>query len=192
MIDEILQLSTNIKATKGKILISEPMLQDESFQKSVIYLCGYDDHESFGFVLNNKSNQDLSVFFPELNSKNFPLYVGGPVDLDSFHMIHTHSELIGGEEIDNKIFWGGDIEQAIENIKLGKIDSESIRFFLGYSGWGEGQLDAELDMNSWLVSHCSQEFVFRNTSSNLWKDAITNLGEKFKQLLFIPQNPQFN
>ena len=192
MIDDLLHYKTNVKINAGKLLISEPMLQDKSFQKSVIYMCHHDAKESVGYVLNQKAELDLSQYITELNGIYFPLHVGGPVGLDSLHIIHTASDIIGGDAIADNIYWGGDLESAIENIKLGKITPQNCKFFIGYSGWSEGQLDAELDMNSWLVSDATNALVFETNEALLWKESIAALGNKFNPLLYVPLSPELN
>ncbi len=192
MIDDLLHYKTNIKLSAGKLLISEPMLQDKCFQKSVIFVCHHDAKESVGYVFNRKAENDLSYYLSELNGIYFPLYIGGPVALNSLHIIHTVPELIGGGVIQDTIYWNGDLESAIENIKLGKITTQNCKFFLGYSGWSEGQLDAELDMNSWLVSNANQEIIFNVDDELIWKEAIAGLGKKFNPLLYVPMSPDLN
>lgn len=192
MIEDLLQYKTDIKISSGKLLISEPMLQDKAFQKSVIYVCHHDAKESVGYVLNQQAGHSLNDYIQELNGIYFPLFIGGPVGPDSLHILHNVPELIGGDLIADNMYWGGDLEMAIEQIKLGKVTPSNCKFFIGYSGWGEGQLDAELDMNSWLVAHSSRDIMFEIESSQLWKAAISTLGKKFNPLLFIPMNPELN
>ena len=192
MMGDILHYKTDITAGSGKLLISEPMLQDQSFQKSVVFMCHHDENESLGYIINKRADLDLSHFIPELKHIAFPLHIGGPVALDSLHLLHTVPDLIGGDLIDHHIYWGGDLELAIENILLGKINSRNCKFLIGYSGWSEGQLDAELDMDAWLVSNASVSLVFETEESLLWKKSIAGLGQKFNPLLHVPMNPELN
>lgn len=192
MFEDIINRQSPSRPAKGKILISEPMMQDKSFQRSVIYLCHHNEEESVGYILNRPSDQPLSFVVKELEGMDFPVHFGGPVDLNSLHFIHTYPDWLGGEEVDDSIFWGGDLEQAIEYIKLGKITEEGIRFFIGYSGWSAGQLDAEMDMQSWLVSSVNPNFLFNTSNEALWKASVQTLGESYKPLLFVPEDPQLN
>ena len=176
MINDLLQYTSGIAHEAGKLLISEPMLADPNFQRSVIYLCHHDASESVGYVLNRQSPQDLSVFLEELNGQYFPLYIGGPVAVDSLHFIHSLPDVLGGTQVKDNVYWGGDLEQAVEGIRLGKVTPANCRFFLGYSGWGEGQLDAEMDMNSWLVAESNSELIFHTHDNALWKKAVMSLG----------------
>lgn len=192
MQDITLTYKTELKAGPGKILISEPMLQDACFQRSVVYLCHHDTTESVGYVINKKADHQLSDYIDELQGTDFPLYTGGPVGLSTLHIIHVIPEFIGGEAIQDGIFWGGEIDQAIDHILAGRITPKTCKFFIGYSGWSEGQLDAELDMNAWLVSEGSKTLLFDQPHDSIWQKAVTDLGSRFNPLLFMPMKPEYN
>lgn len=192
MYDKLIQVKTDIPAGPGKLLISEPMMQDRSFQKTVVLLTHHEPAESMGFVLNKDAEQDLSAFIAELEGFSFPLYIGGPVGNNSLQFIHTRPELLGGQCIHEDIYWNGDFQLAFEYIKKGNISSADCRFFMGFSGWGENQLQDELDSNSWLVAHCSDELLFHTEAASLWGNAIRSLGVNFKPLLFVPESPELN
>jgi putative transcriptional regulator len=191
MIDDILHYKTNVTLGSGKLLISEPMLLDENFQRTVIYMCHHDANESVGYVLNRLASHTLSHYIDSLHGIDFPLHIGGPVDLHTLHFIHTMPD-IQGTHIGDNIYWSGDLEQAFEYIKLGKITEQNCKFFLGYSGWGKGQLDAEMDMKSWIVANANADLIFNTQEELLWKSTIESLGPKYKNLLFVPQDPTMN
>jgi putative transcriptional regulator len=191
MIEDLLPNKTDIEAGAGKLLISEPFLQDKSFHRSVVFLCHHDAKESVGYIVNKMSGQYLSEFVPDIHIP-VPVYFGGPVGLDTLHMVHTIPHLIGGDKVQEDLYWGGDMESAIENIKLGKLHTQNCKFFIGYSGWGEGQLQAELDMKAWLVAHSNPALIFAEEGNELWHTAIAQLGKRFNPLLFMPDRPELN
>ncbi|HNB80862.1 MAG TPA: YqgE/AlgH family protein, partial [Chitinophagaceae bacterium] len=174
------------------ILISEPTMQDNSFSRTEVYMCFHDAKESVGFIQNRKANETLDQLVQHLSAPVFPVFIGGPVGLDSLHMIHSVPELIGGDEVKDGIYWGGDIESAFEHILLGRIHTGNCKFFIGYSGWGEGQLDAELDMHAWLVSEANKNLLFATNPETQWHQAIGALGKRFSPLLNIPLRPELN
>ena len=90
------------------------------------------------------------------------------------------------------IYWGGDFEAAIDMIRLGKIDESSIKFFIGYSGWGEGQLAAELNEKSWLVAQATKPLVFHKSVQEIWKDSLRHLGGEYEVMVNYPIDPQLN
>lgn len=187
-----LKFTTDLPPAAGLILISEPTLPDEHFHRSVVYLCSHSQEGSLGYVLNRKLQDPLSYFIEGLGDCTMPLYVGGPVNLDSIHFIHTKGKLLGGDLVKNNIYHGGDFDYALSLIKNNKIGEEEIKFFLGYSGWDKQQLKAEINEKSWLVAEVEPLFLFDNENKNLWKEAILNLDSEYHNLLKLPANPGLN
>jgi len=69
---------------------------------------------------------------------------------------------------------------------------ENIRFYLGYSGWSSGQLDREMEQNSWLIQSANEQFIFLDSEKMIWPNAVNSLGEKYQYLTKAPVNPQWN
>ena len=87
----------------------------------------------------------------ELDGVYFPVYIGGPVERNQLYYIHRRNDIPDSVQITDGIYWGGDFKAVTEMLQAGKILQEEIRFFAGYSGWTETQLDNELKENSWIV-----------------------------------------
>ncbi len=139
-----------VQISAGKILIADPFLRDPNFMRSVIVICEHQEQGSFGFVLNKLYEQVLGGLISDLEGSTFPVYFGGPVQLDTIHFLHQCPSLIsGGFEITDGIYWGGDFEEVSELIKQERLTQKDIRFFLGYSGWSEGQLEEEMKQNTY-------------------------------------------
>ena len=130
---------------KGKLLLSEPFLNDPNFDRTVVLLCEHSDEGSFGFILNKPSEVELNSIMDELNVVEGKAYVGGPVQHNTLHYIHRFPSLEGGQEIKNGLYWGGEFEQLLSILQSENVTEEDIRFFVGYSGWVEGQLEEEHD-----------------------------------------------
>ena len=190
--DSLIKMNTGIQISQGKLLISEPLLQDENFHRSVIYLCYQTNKESLGFILNKYEGKMLNFFIEDSVNLDFPVYFGGPVETESLHFIHSVPEIAGGELIADNIYWSGDVEQIVEGMKTGKVNTSNCRFFTGYSGWSEGQIEAELDMNAWLVANSNSELVFETDIKTLWNESIKSLGKNYSTLLFMPDKPELN
>ena len=138
---------------KGQLLISEPsIIGDLSFNRSVILLADHDKEGSVGFIINKPLKYTINDLIPEVRAR-FKIYNGGPVEQDNLYFIHNIPDLIPNSiEISNGIYWGGDFESTKELINNGTIQKGNIRFFLGYTGWGQNQLEAEMNSNSWIVT----------------------------------------
>ena len=190
--DSIIKMDTGIEVSKGKLLISEPLLQDENFHKAVVFLCHHSPKESLGFILNKQAKQLLNFYLNDVKTIDFPVYIGGPVESETLHFIHSVPEIAGGEKITEDIYWSGDLEQIVEGIKIGKVSTDNCKFFIGYSGWGIGQLEAEIETKAWLVAHSNTGLVFNTPEKMLWNEAVTSLGKHYSPLLFMPDKPELN
>lgn len=182
-----------IKPAPGTLLIAEPFLKDPNFRRAVVFICDHREQGSFGFILNRIYGHTLDELMNNTGDLKLPVYYGGPVQMDTIHFLHQYPDLIlGSYEILNGIYWGGDFELAIGLLKKGKIDLSRIRFFIGYSGWSEGQLNEELKQKSWLTIEATREFVFHSKVDETWKDAIKSLGGEYSMMINFPTDPQLN
>lgn len=161
--------------------------------RTVVLLCEHQAEGSFGFVLNKSFDQELGELIIQAEGIRFPVYDGGPVQKDSLHFLHQCPELIaGGIEVINGIFWGGDFEEVLVLLKENKLGRNDIRFFLGYSGWTEGQLNAELETKSWITREASRRLVFNMNTQQIWKEALKDLGGEYSRMINYPIDPQLN
>ena len=177
----------------GMLLIAEPFLQDPNFKRTVVLLCEHQETGSFGFVLNRDYEQTLEDLIPELAGMNQPVYYGGPVQKDTLHFLHQYPALIpGGFEVADGIYWGGDFDMAIQFLREQKIDSNNIRFFVGYSGWTGGQLEEELKEKSWLLTPAIRKLVFHRKAEEVWKDSLKNMGGDYEMMINFPVDPSLN
>ena len=189
-----LTVNNNIEPTKGRLLLSEPFLQDEYFSRSVILLCEHNDEGSFGFVLNNYLDIDLyevSTNFPNIPAK---VSLGGPVKNQNLYFIHTLGNLIPDSTlICDTIYLGGDFEVLSKKLLDNPSLLEHVRFFLGYSGWNHGQLKEELTEKSWLVlDKFDTKEVMDTSYLDIWKDLMSQQGGKYKMMAEFPLDPRLN
>lgn len=183
-----------LNPSAGKLLISEPFLADPNFKRSVILLTEYGEEGSIGFILNQPSNLVVKDLIPDLWMADFPVFIGGPVEIDTIHFVHRcYNKLGGGEEIADGIYWGGDFETLKLLVNNNSIQEDEVKFFLGYSGWGFNQLEDELATNTWIVSdQYHQDTIFSNNEDELWKEVIINLGPKYAHVSNFPIDPNLN
>ena len=177
----------------GILLIADPFLKDPNFLRTVIFLCEHQDEGSFGFVLNRQYENTLDELIPELEGFPFPVYFGGPVQADSIHFLHQYpDEIPGSLEIIKGVYWGGDFDAVINLIKNEGTDPAKIRFYIGYSGWGEGQLSEEMKEKTWLTVNATRKLVFHKDHNEIWKDALKHLGGDYEMMVNFPIDPQLN
>ena len=185
----------SISPQKGHLLIAEPsILGDVSFNRSVILLTEHNAIEgSIGFILNKPLGYTINDLIIDIDA-SFEIYNGGPVEQDNLYFIHTIPDIIPNSiEISNGIYWGGDFEITKQLINEQKITKENIRFFLGYSGWTVNQLEDELEENAWIVTENSlKDKLLSKSSTQFWKENITEQGGEYVLFSNAPENPALN
>ncbi len=185
--------NNNKEAAKGKLLVSEPFLPDPNFGRTVVLLCDHNEDGSFGFVTNKQANLNLDQLIKEVDVVDIPVFIGGPVEQNTLHYIHSLKEITGGIEIAENIYWGGDFEETVEMVNNKQITNDQIKFFAGYSGWGEGQLATELKENSWIVCDLAKlDWVFARENIEIWKEVLKSLGGRFDIYSNYPEDPRLN
>lgn len=181
------------KPERGKVLLSEPFLEDNFFKRSVIYICSHNKDGSFGFILNNVLTVCLHELVDGIDSCDFSICFGGPVNSSNLYFIHSLGHTIPNSiEIYEGIYTGGDFEAIKEGINNGSITNQDIRFFLGYSGWAVGQLDTELKENSWIVAEMDKNDIIKTDRKSLWKEILDKMGGNYKVISNFPEDPNLN
>lgn len=149
-----------------------------------------------GVVLNKKTDYVLNSFFPELEGfRDIPIYLGGPVSSNRLFFIHSLDESIVSETvpINKGLNFDGDFSRIKKYILDGNQVEGKIKFFLGYSGWTKGQLGVEINGNSWLVSHETQnQHMLLADGEAFWKSSLELLGKKYQTWTKFPKDPHLN
>jgi len=182
-----------ISPAPGTLLIADPFLKDPNFMRTVVFLCNHQDEGSMGFVINKQIEQTLDELMEGFEGYPMPVYYGGPVQMDTIHFLHQYPENIeGGIEVLENVFWGGNFEALTAMIKNGLIDYNKVRFFIGYSGWGEGQLLHEMNEKSWLTVKATCRLLFHQQPDDIWKDSLRHLGGDYEMMINFPIDPTLN
>lgn len=177
----------------GTILVAPPTVLDPNFRRSVVFLCEHTSEGSFGLVLNHDVSMGMSELVDELAVYKESVRIGGPVQLDTLHFLHKYgSDIPGALEITPGIFWGGEIEGLQVLLEEQKPTASDLRFFLGYAGWTDGQLEDEIDSGGWMLLPPSDEMIFEVDPVKLWREAMLRLGGEFSLLANYPENPSLN
>ena len=193
-LSDLLTIKTNnISPAKGKLLISEPFTLDYYFKRSVVLLVEHNDEGSFGVIMNKPLEADFNEIVKDFPDFNASLYLGGPVKTESLFFIHTLGDKIENAlEIQEGLYWGGDLEQVKELITLKILQPHQIRFYVGYSGWHARQLDGELKRNSWVVARSTTQSLLQTKPAELWGSALMTLGNDYQLWLNFPVDPAAN
>ena len=181
-----------LEPASGRVLLSEPFMDDENFTRSVIYICEHNNDESYGFILNHILTPTLSELINEIDNKDFTISYGGPVSSDNLFYFHDLGNRIkGAKQLSDNLWTGGDFNEIISLINNREITDKNIRFFLGYSGWSKSQLNNEMKSNSWIVSEFDQNSII-SIDQNLWQSFLSKKGGKYKIISNFPIDPTSN
>lgn len=175
------------------MLISEPFLPDPNFERTVVLLCEHNEEGSFGFVINKPSILKIAEVMEEASHLDDIVFVGGPVQQDTLHFLHRNTSITNAVKIQDDIYWGGDFQSLMTQLNTSVIKSADIRFYLGYSGWGQGQLESELQEDSWIVcDFVDDALLFDTDPTVIWKKALDNMGGRFSVYSNYPVDPRLN
>jgi putative transcriptional regulator len=177
----------------GRLLISEPFLEDPNFKRTVVLLCDHNEEGSFGFVLNRALDLRVGDFMDDVPDTDAIVSFGGPVQNDGLFYIHTLGERIPNSiPVMNGLFMGGDFESLRELLGTGEANRTNVRFFVGYSGWGSGQLEGEMEANSWIVAKSDVPTIMKADSEEAWGDILRSMGKRYSVLANFPDDPSLN
>ncbi len=171
----------------GKILLAEPFMLDPNFKRSAVLLAEHSEDGSIGFILNKKLDMRVDRLIAQFPEFNAPVFFGGPVQTDTIHYVHNVGELLeDSRRIHHGVWWGGSFEKLKFLISSKLITSDNIRFFVGYSGWTEGQLTDEMNIGSWLLADMHPNYLFKSKPDYLWQQIMSNKGDAFTVIATMP------
>ncbi len=161
-----------MNSLQGMFLIATNQMGDPRFKQTVILICNHDEHGALGLVLTSpfaevSFGDILRSLNLEYGQNSLPeVYCGGPVALDALFVLHVNG-LFDSTPVMDGVYLGNDI-RFLSHVGNGE-DTKQMRFFLGYSGWGAGQLEEELSACGWLVLPALAEDVFDCPPDLLWR-----------------------
>ena len=175
---------TPVQSLQGQFLLAMPSMGDPRFLRSVVYMVAHDSEGAMGFIINKRAEGlslgDILKDMPETVAKtglvNLPVYVGGPVQNDRGFVLHTsdyektHNTL--SQELPIALTQSADV---LVDAAHGR-GPEKMRLFLGYAGWGPGQIEGELQDNAWLVCDANIAEIFTSQSDDLYEKCLAAMG----------------
>jgi putative transcriptional regulator len=161
------------RLTTGCVLLARDALADPNFSATVVLICNYEkEGGAYGLVLNRPSHMPLSEIFDGVGdlSDRREMYIGGPVQQEALQVIqitdvaHAQRE---SHQVAPRVHLGGKWE-SIDSILM--LDTDTMRLFLGYSGWAPGQLEMEIGAGAWDVYRVDVEKLLMNKQKTLFSD----------------------
>ncbi len=177
---------------KGQLLIAGPALVDPNFWRTVVLIGEHSDEGALGVVLNRPSETPVDEAAPELTALAVAMgnvHVGGPVQPSAVVVLADFAEPAADDEA---LVVGsvGFLPAEADPDELGEV--RRARVFVGYAGWGPGQLDDELDEGSWIVEEAIADDVFTDEPDELWSAVLRRKGGPFGVLAAMPPDPSRN
>lgn len=178
---------------RGQFLLAMPGMGDDRFDRSVIYMLAHDSEGAMGFIINQPTDGlslgDIATNLPQAVAstglRNLPVFIGGPVQSDHGFVLHSDDYRASdsgdaGDEEPNPLSDGlpVSVTQSLEIlIDAAKAKGPThMRLLLGYTGWGPGQLEGEIQENIWLSCAAEPEDIFSPHPMDLYEKCIARLG----------------
>ncbi|MBD3652665.1 YqgE/AlgH family protein [Kangiella sp.] len=176
-----------IQSLANHLLVAMPSLHDPFFSRSVTYVCEHNEQGALGLVLSLPLEATYDELFKHLNIETEDnidsrvLLAGGPVDRERGFILHSplgnwESSLAISNDI--ALSTSEDILKAIAK----RQGPEDVVITLGYAGWEEGQLEKEIEENSWLFAPADKDIIFRTRPEERWLKATQLLGIDWTQI----------
>jgi putative transcriptional regulator len=180
-----------MESLRGHLLISSGGLYDPNFRHTVVLVGQHNDEGALGIVLNRALDVTVEEAVPPLASlvdAGAPLFEGGPVQPQSPVLLaeFTHRELADILVFGSVGFLVGDVD---DDVRPGILRA---RVYAGYSGWGPGQLEEEMERGSWILDPAREEDVFTDVPDMLWSQVLERKGPEYRQLSRMPYDPRMN
>ena len=182
---------------QGTVLLAGADMLDPNFMHTVVLICQHSAEGAYGLVLNRPSHQTTAKVLSDelpLGRVDVPIFIGGPVGLDTLQVLHRAPEQIsGGVQLADDLWIGGELDHigryALENpVSL----ATHVRVMMGYSGWGAGQLEVELATGSWLPVPGNPGALLNGDPQKLWRVLLKRLGDDGLGLANQPPDPRWN
>ena len=179
----------------GKLLVSSLRITEPTFFRTVILMCAHDENGALGLVINRPiSGEPVSIHLPAyapFASEPACLFSGGPVETTAALALGRWKEPL---DIPTPKFVAGrigllDLSKPIEEIESGLGE---VRVFAGYCGWSGGQLESELEEESWFVLKPTRQDIFSDAPATLWRDVLRRQQGKLAMFAFAPRDPGVN
>ena len=173
------------------LLISSAGLHDPNFRHTVVLIAAHDDEGAVGVVLNRATEFLVADAVPplaEVTGEQALLFEGGPVQPMQPVLL---AELGAGTRADLPVlgnigFITGDVDDSVRPSIL------RARVYAGYSGWGSGQLEEELEDGAWIIEPALPEDVFTDEPRSLWKKVLERKGGPYRRIAMVPKDPRVN
>ncbi|MDF1752857.1 MAG: YqgE/AlgH family protein [Verrucomicrobiales bacterium] len=177
------------QSLRGKLILADPRLTEPMFHQSVLLLTEHsEEYGALGYILNRPIGKTVGELLPNpefSDLENIPVFMGGPVSTE--HL--TFSAIAWSEYGDSLQFV---THLSASEALMHQMEGFSVRAFVGYSGWSEGQLEDELKQDAWITRNAEKRIVELTGSESLWKEMLRDMGPWHRIIADEPEDLGLN
>lgn len=179
---------TDTLSLQNHFLLAMPGMDDERFARSVVYVCAHTHEGTMGLIVNQPQQLEFSEVLVDLGivaadeairlpekARKLPVRSGGPVEQSRGFILHS-----GDYFLETSLSVSAEVGltatlDILRDISTGKGPAKAM-MALGYAGWGEGQLEAEIAENGWLACPATPELLFADKTDKLYERIMASMG----------------
>lgn len=183
---------------QGSFLIAAGHMRDPNFYRSVVLLLDHNDKGAMGVIVNRPSAMTIGKALAQhgsVGTGDTPVFVGGPVEPSSLFILHNCTSLgKGDQEVAPGLFLANSEDSFEHVVRHGKKPEIGVKFRLisGYAGWGEGQLESEIDRGDWYTLPGDGTLVLEEDVYGIWEVCTRRLHRAKRLLPHNIRNPEWN
>lgn len=160
----------------GKLLVASRDLGDPNFAKTVILLVRYgEDQGSVGMVVNKRTDVPIQKLFQDLKEakgRTDPVYIGGPVELNTvMALLKTSNKPEGAAKVFGDVYLIASRDLLTQTL-ASSAEATVFHVYVGYAGWGPGQLEHEVELGAWHIMRADAATVFHADPDSVWPRMI--------------------
>ncbi len=178
------------RSLAGSLLVAHPNMLDPNFRRAVLFISAHDPKDgALGVIINRPLDRhvaDLVMEAPPAGLAEVPVFLGGPVGKNQLTFAAFEWEKGAGLKLNHDVRF----EEA--SGAAGQEKPAAICAFVGYAGWGAGQLETEMKQKAWLLQKPTPSVLKLDRLPKLWFDIMRGLGPWYKMLAAAPDDPSLN
>lgn len=178
---------------RGQLLIASPAVLDPEFRRTVVLVAEHNEAGAMGVILNRPAEVTVARAVPELEQlaeRDDAVHLGGPVAESSVTVLAEFTDIAAAALlIDDDLGFLG--SRPDHHDHLSEVVRRA-RVFAGHAGWEAGQLEAEMEEESWIVEPALREDVFTADPEGLWSSLLRRKGGEYVVIATMPDDPTLN
>ncbi len=174
----------------GRLLVASRDLGDPNFAKTAILLVHYnEDQGAVGLVINRRTDVPVSRVFHDLKEaggRTDPVYIGGPVELNSvLGLLKSATKPMGADKVFGDVYLISNKDLLAQTL-ASRADATTFHTYIGYAGWGAGQLEHEIDLGAWHIMPAEAATVFHPDPDSVWQHLIRRTETNIARAIYTP------